>query len=362
MAEISPPGWMQAGSYAARTDRLSAITAMLGYSGYSVDESAPLRPRQGVRPSYQNYQLKARAAGTPNMTVIVSAGVAWVDNHDINGYGTYPLINDADVTLNIAPAGGAGQYRKDTVVFSVYDAETAGSLNLAHLEVIQGPYASSAGATVRGTLPPNCTTICDIAIAPSQSSISAANITDIRLFTSALGGIASIPSTIAQNHMHPGQVTYEPDLDDFLVGTLAGTSRKLREVIRPSISLQAASPPFNTTGTYVDYLAASWPPITVTVPSSGMVRVVIGADLSNTNSSASTCHAGWRASGAAIVAPGSDHNVIAAGVRIAASRERTLTGLPAGQALTITPVWNISSGSSGTALTQGGVLEVTPLP
>lgn len=227
MAVINPPPWLQAGSYPARNDRLGAITSGLYYSGFSIDESAPLRPRQGVRPSYQGYQLKARAAATPNMTVTVSAGICWVDNHDITGYGTYTLVNDADVTLTVAPAGGAGQYRKDSVCFSVYDAETAGAVSEARLEIIQGPYAASAGATVRGTLPPNCIVLADIAIAPSQTSVSNSNLTDPRNFTASLGGIASIPSTIAPDHPHPGQMWYQPDTDTFRYGTSAGAVKNL---------------------------------------------------------------------------------------------------------------------------------------
>lgn len=227
MTVISPPAWMQAGSYAARTDRLSAVTAGLWYSGFSADEATPLRPRQGVRPSYQGYQLKARPAGTPNMTIIVSAGIAFVDNHDINGYGSYAVVNDGDVTVTVAAAGGAGQFRKDSVCLSVYDAETAGAVSAAVLEIVQGPYAASAGATVRGTLPPNCVVLADLAIAPSQTSVAAGNITDVRNFTASLGGIASIPSTTAPTHPHPGQMWYEPDLDRFRYGTSTGAVQSL---------------------------------------------------------------------------------------------------------------------------------------
>lgn len=227
MAAVNPPAWLQAGSYPARTDRLSAITAGLYYSGLAADEATPLRPRAGVRPSYQNFQLKVRAAATPNMTVIVSAGVAWVDNHDIAAYGTYVMINDADVTLTIAPAGGAGQFRKDSVGFTTYDAETAGAANECRLEVIQGPYASTAGATVRGTIPPNMVVLADVSVAPSQTSVAAGNIGDVRNYTVSLGGIAPIPSTIEPDHPHPGQVWYRPDTDEVMVGTSTGTKRPI---------------------------------------------------------------------------------------------------------------------------------------
>ncbi len=223
MTVINPPAWMQAGSYPARNDRL-ALSGLTAYPGFAADEATPLRIRQGVKPSYQNYQLKARAAATPNMTVIVSGGTAYIDQHDTGGVGTYIVANDGDVTLTVAPAGGAGQYRRDTVVVSVYDAEYAGSASEARIEIIQGPYAASAGATVRGSLPSNAQLIADIALAPSQTSVAAANITDLRQYSVAAGGVLPVPSSAAPNRMHPGQVLYLTDLDTFRYGKSDGTS------------------------------------------------------------------------------------------------------------------------------------------
>lgn len=361
MTAINPPPWLQAGSYPARNDRL-AVTSLLGYPGFLVDEATPMRIRQGVRPSYTNQQLKVRAAATPNMTVIVSAGMAYIDQHETGGVGTYVCVNDADVTLTVAPAGGAGQFRKDTVVASVYDAEYSGSSNEWRLEVIQGPYAASAGATVRGSLPANAQILADLAIAPSQTSVAAGNITDVRQFSTSLGGILPVPSASAPNRPHPGQMLYLTDTDALTIGQLAGTSRQLREYVRPSQSLQSAAPPLNVTGSYVDFLSASWAPITVTVPPSGMVRVTVSGDAQNTNTATSTAHIAWRASGAITIAASNFNQFTAAGGRMAGSRTRLIVGATAGAALTITPQWNISSGSSATASIAGGNLEVTPIP
>jgi hypothetical protein len=358
---INPPAWMQAGSYPARTDRL-VIAGLLSYPGFAVDEAFPARIRQGVKPSYQNQQLKVRPAATPNMTVIVSGGFAFVDQHDTGGVGTYVCYNDGDVTLTIAPAGGAGQYRKDAVVASVYDAEYAGSTSEWRLEVIQGPYAASAGATTRGTLPPNAQLLADISIGPGQTSISAANIIDLRNFTVAAGGVLPVASNVVPPRVHPGQLLYLTDTDVFEVGQQAGTKRQVREYLRPSSSLQSANPPFNQVATYVDFTSSAWAPITVTVPPSGMVRVTISANAENTNTSTSTCHVTWRASGATTVTASAFNSVTAAGGRLAASRTRLITGMTPGAALTITPQWNISSGTSSTATISGGTLEVTPIP
>ncbi|MFB8101355.1 hypothetical protein ACFC3O_00710 [Streptomyces sp. NPDC056007] len=249
MAEINPPAWMQAGSYPARTDRL-ILSALLSYPGFAVDEPTPTRIRQGIKPSYQNYQLKARAAPTPNMTVIVSAGFCFIDNHDSGGLGTYVCVNDGDKTLTVQPAGGAGQYRRDCVVASVYDAETAGSANEWRLEVIQGAYAASAGAAVRPSLPPNCSLIADLTIGPSQSSVAAGQIFDVRNFSVAAGGILPVSSTIAPPRLHPGQTLYLTNLDKMVYGRLDGTTADLvpKATAWSPITLSGAWVPNGATG------------------------------------------------------------------------------------------------------------------
>ncbi|MGW0012474.1 hypothetical protein ACWDVX_22360 [Streptomyces tendae] len=226
MALINPPIWLQAGSYPARSDRL-AIAALLAYPGFAADEATPLRIRQGIKPSYQNGQFRVRAAPTPNMTVIVSGGFAFIDQHDTGGTGTYIVCNDADVIVPVNPAGSTGQYRKDTVVVSVYDQEYVGTVSEARIEVIQGPYASSAGATVRGSLPPNAQILADISVGPSQSSVSNGNIVDVRNYTVGLGGIVPVASNITPNRPHPGQMFYQPDTDRFVYGDGNGVTRQL---------------------------------------------------------------------------------------------------------------------------------------
>ncbi|MEU0157929.1 hypothetical protein ABZ154_03550 [Streptomyces sp. NPDC006261] len=258
MALINPPAWMQAEAYPARTDRL-ALTALLSYPGFAVDESRPMRIRQGIKPSYQNQQLRVRAATTPNMTVIVSGGFAIIDQHDTGGSGTYIVANDGDVTLTVQPAGGAGQYRRDTVVASVYDAEYAGSVSEARLEVIQGPYAATAGATVRGSLPPNAQILADLAIGPTQPSVATGNITDVRQYTVTAGGIVPVSSSVAPNRLAPGQMLYVTDLDQFQYGRTNGTIG----TVYPNQRYQQGSVPVTwTSGT-----AGTWVQVDVTFPS-----------------------------------------------------------------------------------------------
>jgi hypothetical protein len=365
MAVITPPPWLQAGSYPARTDRLGGITAHLYYAGFAIDEATPLRPRAGVRPSYQGYQLKVRAAATPNMSVLVSGGIAWVDNHDINGYGTYVMINDGDVTLTVAPAGGVGQFRKDSVCFTTYDAETAGSANECRLEVIQGPYASTAGATVRGTIPPNAVVLADVAVAPSQTSVSNGNISDVRNFTVALGGIAPIPSTVAPNHPHPGQTWYQPDTDDVMIGKSDGTSRPITP--DPPLMVVTGAPSLASNASTYFALAfntkvassggTSWSsgtnPSRITVPKAGTYaiagRVTWPATLSTSDGRAEIRINGVAANTRASTVHGSTGNATGA-----------LAGYEVLNAGDYVEIWgNQSSGASAALLTHLGLHRVS---
>ncbi|MFJ3590144.1 hypothetical protein ACIQUY_31990 [Streptomyces sp. NPDC090231] len=257
MALINPPAWMQAGSYPARTDRL-VLSSLMSYPGFLVDEATPLRIRQGVRPSYTNQQLKVRAAPTPNMTVIVSGGIAYIDNHDSGGAGTYVCVNDGDVILPVEPAGGAGQYRRDCVVASVYDAESAGTVSEWRLEVIQGTYAATAGTAVRPSLPPNAQILADVTLGPSQTSVSAANLVDVRQFTVAAGGIVPVSSSGAPPRPAPGQVAYLTDLDQFQYGRSNGTVG----TIYPNLRYQSGS----VNVTWTSGTAGTWVQVDVTFP------------------------------------------------------------------------------------------------
>lgn len=223
MAAINPPSWQQSGTYSARADRLGIISAFSGYSGFSTDEATPLRVRQGVRPSYQNYQLKARAAATPNMTVTVSAGMCVIENHDLAGYGAYTCVNDADVVLTIAAADST-RYRRDTIVAALYDAETSGSSSTWALQVVTGPLVATAGAMTRGTLPSNAQIIADVNVTPGMSSVASSAITDVRNYAVAAGGALPILSTLDLDHPHPGQLRYRMDTDTWVYGKLDGTS------------------------------------------------------------------------------------------------------------------------------------------
>jgi hypothetical protein len=138
------------------------------------------------------------------------------------------------------------------------------------------------------------------------------------------------------------------------VGQSAGTKRQVREQIRPSFSDQISLPASPVVGAVTDFTAAQWPPITVTVPPSGQVRITVGAALVNSNTSGSTAWVLWRASGALTEGGTGRNGVSIAGTRVYASRTVTRSGMTPGASLTITPQYQFSSVGTIPSVTNCG--------
>lgn len=132
----------------------------------------------------------------------------------------------------------------------------------------------------------------------------------------------------------------------------------------PVQTFQVSDAPYNQTQTTVDYTSAAWPRPQFIAPPSGRAFVTISAVLQNNNTSSSTCWATWRATGSLgfSFADLNKAGLTSMTSRVGASRRFMLTGMTAGETITIIPQWNISSGSSTTASTFGGTLLVEPAP
>ncbi|MEV7975459.1 hypothetical protein [Streptomyces sp. NPDC086519] len=125
---------------------------------------------------------------------------------------------------------------------------------------------------------------------------------------------------------------------------------------------QVSDAPYNVTGTTVDYSSSAWPRPQFVAPPSGRAIVTVSAALANTNTDTSTIWAAWRAIGSLGYAfvDLNKTGLSAQAKRVVASRRYMLTGMTPGETITIVPQWNISSGTSSTASTFGGVLLVEP--
>lgn len=159
MALVTPPSWLQAGSYPAESDRLNAqalyaTTGIIGSASMAVTPNSP--------------------AG---MSVLVATGWAAVVGTTQPNMGVYTAFNDATVTLTVTTANPTNP-RIDRVVMTVRDAYYSGAFNDVIYQVIAG---TPAGSPTAPATPANSISLATIAVGAGVTSITAGNITDTRV-------------------------------------------------------------------------------------------------------------------------------------------------------------------------------------
>lgn len=121
------------------------------------------------------------AQSTPNMSVQVSAGMAWVPGSQVaNISGTtwdtqadYFTLNDGPVTLTIATADATNP-RIDVVYVAVQDSFYAGATNTPVLGVVTGTPAPSPTVPA---LPANALSLAQVSVVANATSITNSKIT-----------------------------------------------------------------------------------------------------------------------------------------------------------------------------------------
>jgi hypothetical protein len=163
----TPPSWLQAGSYPAQYDRLTAqalwaTTGIIGSSSLAVTANSP--------------------AG---MSVRVASGWAAIIGTTTSNMGVYTIFNDAQDTLTITTADPTNP-RIDLVCATVRDAFYSGANNDVIFQVIAG---TPAGSPVAPALPANSISLATVAVGAAVTQINSGNITDTRVeVTSNLSG------------------------------------------------------------------------------------------------------------------------------------------------------------------------------
>jgi len=209
MAIQNPPGWLQNAGSTHTAAQLRTYLAGLQAGIYSAGTN--LRSRGGVHPGLGT-ELVVTQAGSPNMTVLVEAGVCSIPGTESSSQGNYFAWNDAQVTLSIT-AAHATLNRIDLVVINVRDQVYSGSSNDVQLQVITGTPASSP---VAPTPPANSIILAQVAVAAAVTSIVNANITDTRFYIAAVGGMMNIRNIGAiptSAEMNEGQLLWAMDTD-----------------------------------------------------------------------------------------------------------------------------------------------------
>jgi hypothetical protein len=168
----TPPSWLQAGSYPAQYDRLTAqalwaTTGIIGSSSLAVTANSP--------------------AG---MSVRVASGWAAIVGTTTTNMGVYTIFNDAQDTLTITTADPTNP-RIDLVCATVRDAFYSGANNDVIFQVIAG---TPAGSPVAPSLPANSISLATVAVGAAVTQINSGNITDTRVdvTTNLSGDISSV--------------------------------------------------------------------------------------------------------------------------------------------------------------------------
>lgn len=135
--------------------------------------------------------------GTPNMSVNVAAGEAHVNGSETTTQGSYYAYNDAVLNRTIA-ASDATNPRNDLVVVRVRDQFYSGTFNDGDAFVVPGTPAPSP---VDPAAPANSLILARVAVAANATTITNANITDLRpqgvLFSNAAANIQPLAAAAA---------------------------------------------------------------------------------------------------------------------------------------------------------------------
>jgi hypothetical protein len=160
MALRTPPSWLQNGSHPAENDRLTT-TGILWKS-------------QGVA-DYGS--MVVAQSNTPGMSVQVAAGHALIAGTQTASQGFYIAYNDGATTIAIATANPTNP-RIDRIVVAVQDAFYGGTAN--NQVIFQAVTGTPASSPVAPAAPDNSITLAYVAVAAGATSITNANITDLR--------------------------------------------------------------------------------------------------------------------------------------------------------------------------------------
>jgi hypothetical protein len=172
-------------------------------------------PAHGV---VRSTDLNVTQNGTPNMTVLVSAGGAFIRGTQSSNQGAYHVWNDASQSLTIATS--AAQPRNDLIIAYVRDQSYSGSSSDAQLAVVAGtPAASPSDPSLSAY--PNALVLARVVVAASTSTITTAMITDLRPLANQLNKVPSFASVAARTTAIPspynGQMAYQTN-DSTLYG------------------------------------------------------------------------------------------------------------------------------------------------
>lgn len=200
MTVLTPPGYLQGGTYTAKLDRIYIATL-----GSVPDLSASFSARQGFFngrvPTYAN---------PSGMNVTISACAALIKNTFASASGDYLMANDA--TVQVTPAASSPtQNRHDIIGFQVKDnLFDSSGLNTAVPAVIQG--ANSAGTPSDPSLPAS---FIPVVRAVVNAGVTSPTLQSLIRKTTSDGGLMRVANLTERAEItpHDGLAIYREDRD-----------------------------------------------------------------------------------------------------------------------------------------------------
>lgn len=208
MTVISPAFVIQASSHPAQTFR-EMLQAVMGSPTGSFTPTAGGTNGLGGQGIMGANDLAVSQNGTPNMSVNVAQGFCFVRGSESAHQGVYQVYNDATLNVPISAADPTNG-RKDLIVVQIRDAAYSGASNDARIVAVTG---TPSGAPADPAVPANSFVLARVNVAAAASSITNANIDNLRTRAFALGGICTCTSITRPTSPFEGLWIYETDTD-----------------------------------------------------------------------------------------------------------------------------------------------------
>jgi len=176
------------------------------------------------------------AQATPEMSVRIAPGQAWIRGTQIVNQGIYSVTSDGFIDVNIATSESFA--RLDLVVLRVYDSAISGSYDLGQIEVIKGLATTSP---VLPDLPPNSIPLARVSVGAGTTSVSNSNIISLRnsaLFKAEFGGsLWQQSSWVPMTPLAANVTNYENGFITPAYRKVGAYKVELRGVVKVSVTL-----------------------------------------------------------------------------------------------------------------------------
>lgn len=258
MTVVSIASFIQADAHPAHSVR-RMLQALAGNRGGVIPATA----------TFTDLKVTQRGAGA-NMSVDVAGGECFVHGTESTYQGVYHCQNQGTQNVVITAADSTNP-RRDLIVARIKDSEYG--VAVTDVFAIEAVAGTPAGSPADPTVPDNCIVLARVAVAASASSITNANITDLRNGYAAVTGSATIGNQVKAVGMggicvctssfrptvgiYEGQIIFETDTNRLL--RYSGSAwLVMNGSLTSTVSSYQSTTSYVTTGASFSLPAGNW--------------------------------------------------------------------------------------------------------